>query len=130
MHFLRYMVTLSLAGAVCIACFANPGDFDGGENGTGTYLRQLSEFSARKAIHGALFFQVGTVAFYGMAVQQGLDVSGVVDLIAEADALWAEAQACFEKGDFSCARCKAIDAIFLYKEVSSILNALLAPPDV
>ena len=38
MRFLRYMTTLFLAGAVCIACFANFGNFDGKENGTGTYL--------------------------------------------------------------------------------------------
>jgi hypothetical protein len=135
------LLVLVLAGALCVTSFATTFDFNGGVvngngvlNGNGTTngsvnpllgLHQLYQFAAKNAINGALFFQGEAQSLRAQAVAKGFDVSAIDDLLAKADALLAEAQACFEEGDFRCAGRKALDAVYLYQQAISDLGALL-----
>ena len=129
---------LALVGTVCVTSYGtvNTNHIGSVVNGTangGTIssfwdLSLLPWLAAHNSIDAALFFQGEADTLYDQAVAQGLDVSAIDDLLAEADALLAEAQACFEEGDFSCAVYKALDAVNLYKDAISKLAALLGVP--
>lgn len=130
------LLALVLVGTVCVTsfsvrnmCFHSPGGATGPINpqeGLSWWeFFLLYQFAAYNSVHAALFYQGEADTLYDQAMAKGLDVSVVDDLLAKAYALLAEAQACFEKGDYRCAGRKALDAVYLYLQAISELDALL-----
>ena len=133
------VLVLALVGTVCGTSFAlengNQAKRVNGNGGpppnpqeTGSLWDFLLQycFASHNAMHAALFFQAAAQGLRNQAMARELDVSGVDDLLAKADALLAEALVCFEKGDCRCAGRKALDAVYLYLQAISALTALLS----
>ncbi len=122
------LLALVLVGTVCVTTFGSCGTVPVNPQETDSWwgFHQLYRFVAENAIHVALHFKEQVSA--RLYADPDLDVSGVDVLLAEANALLAKAQACFEKGDYRCAGRKALDAVYLYKQAISDLDALLGGP--
>ena len=119
------VLALVLVGTVCVASFGSSCD-PATSQGTGILWRLYLQyrFAVQNAIHAALHFKAQAGRLFYVDPDLGVP-DAIHDADAKADALLAEAQACFEKGDYRCAGGKALDAVYLYKQVITEMNALL-----